>query len=54
MRKVRKSNNPDGRPITGEQRKMPYNVMLEPSVADKLRKLGDNNLSRGIAIAAQK
>ena len=50
----RKSNNPAGRPITGAERKRSYLVMLEPAVAERLRTLGWNNLSRGIALAAAK
>lgn len=54
MPRKRKSNNPDGRPITGQERKRRYQVMLEPRLADRLRILGEGNLSRGIALAADK
>jgi hypothetical protein len=42
-----------GRPIAGAQRKAPFTVMIEPAIAQRLRKLGGNNLSRGIALAAE-
>lgn len=45
---------PLGRPILGEEAKKRYQVMLEPSVAESLRKLGRGNLSAGIAKAAKK
>jgi hypothetical protein len=41
-----------GRPITGAERKRKLTVMIEPSVAQQLRRLGGDNLSRGIARAA--
>jgi hypothetical protein len=43
-----------GRPVTGAERKVRYQVALEPQVAEKLRRLGGDNLSRGIALAARK
>jgi hypothetical protein len=43
-----------GRPITGMEPKRRYQVMIEPRIAEKLRKLGGNNLSRGIELAAGK
>lgn len=43
-----------GRPTLGAERKKVYTVMIEPAVADRLRKLGGDNLSRGIALAAEK
>lgn len=43
-----------GRPILGKEAKRRYQVMLEPRTAEKLRKLGDDNLSAGIAKAAHR
>lgn len=43
-----------GRPVAGGERKERYQVMLEPAVAERLRRLGDGNLSRGVALAVQK
>lgn len=43
--------SPGGRPKLGKEVKRRYQVMLEPKVAEKLRKMGKGNLSRGIAIA---
>src|ERR1700681_219870 len=42
-----------GRPVTGAEAKVRYQVVLEPRTAEKLRQLGGDNLSRGIALAAQ-
>jgi hypothetical protein len=42
-----------GRPIEGAEAKQRYQVALEPHVAEKLRRLGGDNLSRGIALAAE-
>lgn len=41
-----------GRPIQGAQRKAVFTVMIEPAVAEQLRRLGGDNLSHGIALAA--
>lgn len=41
-----------GRPLKGREAKARYQVMLEPAVAEKLRRLGNGNLSAGIAHAA--
>ena len=46
-----KSNR--GRPVTGAEAKVRYQVVLEPQTAERLRQLGGDNLSRGIALAAQ-
>jgi hypothetical protein len=43
-----------GRPVSGAEKKARYLVALEPVVAEKLRRFGGDNLSRGIALAAQK
>jgi hypothetical protein len=43
-----------GRPVAGAEKKERYQVALEPKVAEKLRKFGGDNLSRGIALAADK
>lgn len=51
MIKNRKRSPGAGRPLTGAERKKAYNVMLMPSVAERLRELGEGNLSGGIAIA---
>lgn len=40
-----------GRPRLGKQRKESYPVMLEPAVAEKLRKRGDGNLAAGVLMA---
>ena len=45
---------PVGRPIEGREAKARYQVMLEPRVADKLRKAAAGNLSAGIAKAAER
>lgn len=44
--------NRGGRPIEGKEAKKRYQVMLEPRTAERLRKLGQGNLSAGIAKAA--
>ena len=41
-----------GRPLLGTQPKIRLNIMLDPAIADRLRALGNGNLSRGIEIAA--
>gem|GEM_PF-5430929 len=41
-----------GRPIEGREAKRRYQVLLEPRIAEKLRRTGDGNLSRGIARVA--
>jgi hypothetical protein len=41
-----------GRPLIGKEAKKRYQVMLEPRIAERLRKLGGDNLSAGIAHAA--
>lgn len=46
--------SPGGRPRIGKEVKARYQVMLEPRVAARLRKLGKGNLSRGIAEAADR
>ena len=46
--------SPGGRPKQGREVKQRYQVMLEPRVAAKLKKLGKNNMSQGIAIAAER
>lgn len=38
-----------GRPIAGAEKKLRYQVALEPRVADEMRNYGGDNLSRGIA-----
>jgi hypothetical protein len=43
--------SPGGRPKQGREVKRRYQVMLEPRIAERLRKLGKGNLSRGIAEA---
>jgi hypothetical protein len=42
-----------GRPLVGVEVKRRYQVALEPGVAEKLRAHGGDNLSRGIALAAE-
>ena len=39
-----------GRPVVGAEKKERYQVALEPRVADEVRALGGDNLSRGIAM----
>lgn len=51
-KRKRKPKIPLGRPVMGSEAKKRYQVMLEPSIADKLREIGDDNLSAGIARAA--
>lgn len=51
---TRQTRRKPGRPLIGDARKMRINVMLAPDVAERLRRLGDGNLSAGIAIAAEK
>lgn len=46
--------NKVGRPILGAERRKRYQVVLEPPVAEKLRKYGGGNLSAGIVKAAAK
>jgi hypothetical protein len=48
----RKAKNLGGRPLLGAERKQRFMVMLEPSLAVRLRELGGENLSRGIALVA--
>lgn len=51
-----KQKRPRGRPplsASGEVGER-YQVHLPPSVAEKLRKLGDGSLSQGIILAAKK
>lgn len=43
-----------GRPVLGRETKARYQVMLEPATAEKLRKAGGDNLSAGIAKAAER
>jgi hypothetical protein len=43
-----------GRPLSGDARKERRNVMLEPAIADFLRRQGDGNLSAGIQKVAVK
>lgn len=50
----RKAKAQMGRPLLGSEAKQRYQVMLEPAVAEKLRKIGGDNLSAGIAKAAEK
>jgi hypothetical protein len=45
---------PRGRPLSGDARKERRNVMLEPAIADFLRRQGDGNLSAGIQKVAVK
>jgi hypothetical protein len=52
MSKVKRKRRAAGRPITGTERKQPFTVMIEPSVAAMLRQIGGENLSRGVALAA--
>jgi len=47
------ANTNRGRPVTGAEAKVRYQVVLEPQTAEKLRQLGGDNLSRGIALAAR-
>jgi hypothetical protein len=42
-----------GRPIKGLESKSRYQILMQPHLAEKLRKLGGNNLSRGIELAAE-
>jgi hypothetical protein len=42
------SVNSVGRPLLGKARKERRNVMLEPAIADFLRRQGNGNLSAGI------
>ena len=49
-----KEKDRGGRPILGKETKRRYQVMLEPRTAEKLRKLGTDNLSAGIAKAAER
>jgi hypothetical protein len=41
-----------GRPRQGKETKVRYNVMLEPAIAEWLRKYGGDNLSAGIQALA--
>lgn len=41
-----------GRALIGKERRSNYTICLEPATAEKLRKLGDGNLSGGITKAA--
>lgn len=50
--KKTKTNGP-GRPLLGKQPRKRYQVVLEPRVAERLRKYGDGNLSAGIVRAAE-
>jgi hypothetical protein len=43
-----------GRPIQGREAKRRYQILLEPQVAEKLRRAGGGNLSLGIAQAADR
>lgn len=45
---------PVGRPLLGAEPRKRYQVVLEPRVAEKLRKYGGGNLSAGIVKAANK
>lgn len=49
-----KGKDKGGRPLLGAEPKQRYQVMLEPKIAAKLRKLGGNNLSRGIVVAFER
>lgn len=51
---VAEKRNKGGRPLLGAEPRKRYQVMLEPKVAERLRKLGDGNLSAGIVLAASK
>lgn len=52
-RKKRKPKAQLGRPVMGDEAKKRYNVMLQPRVAERLRRIGDDNLSAGIEKAAE-
>jgi hypothetical protein len=43
-----------GRPILGREAKKRYQVMLEPHIAERLRKAGAGNFSAGVALAAER
>ncbi len=43
-----------GRPLTGLERKERYQVKIEPRIAERIRRFGGDNLSRGIALLAEK
>lgn len=51
-RKRKQPKIPLGRPVMGDQAKKRYTIMLQPSIADKLRDIGGDNLSGGIERAA--
>ncbi len=38
-----------GRPVAGAEKKQRYQVVLEPSVAENVRRDGGDNLSRGLS-----
>lgn len=42
-----------GRPLIGASRKKRYQIMLDEAVAERLRTLGEGNLSAGIARAEE-
>lgn len=48
-----KPKRPRGRPPIDGETGQRYQVYLVPSVAGKLRKLGDGSLSQGIVLAAK-
>ena len=50
---MKAKKNTGGRPVVGNETKKRYQVMLEPTVAAKLRAAGRENLSAGIALAAK-
>lgn len=43
-----------GRPLKGDQRRLRYNVMLEPRLKDRAEQIGKGNISAGIALALEK
>ncbi len=51
--KMAKARGP-GRPLTGLERKERFQVRLEPRIAEKIRRFGGDNLSRGIALLAER
>ena len=53
MKKVLNTPKRMGRPPTGGPLKRPINVMLDSRVAEGLRVYGDDNLSKGVELAAK-
>lgn len=52
---IKKSTeNGRGRALLGKETRGRYQVMMEPSLAEKVRQLGDGNFSRGVNICVQR